>query len=224
MRRNGKSAATNGNSASNVQIHTNDHLATNGGMHANGKIHTNGNGAVLDRKLVDQCLTGDEAAWEQVFRQCQPPLLTSIRGLLGRDSGRMDLVEEIAARVWCSLLDGGTDLMDRYDVGRGCRLTTFLASLAQNEILRYLRSEHRRRFREFSANRITDRGEGVPHLQTETTLGEFLSTLSPREREFCERFLLAAPEESDASGYSTSNIWQLRHRVRSKLREYFQDE
>ena len=57
-----------------------------------------------DRKLVDRCLAGEVAAWEEFYAQCHDPLCTAIRIILGRSHGDANLVDEIAARVWYALV------------------------------------------------------------------------------------------------------------------------
>ncbi|MEX2561073.1 MAG: hypothetical protein WD403_14215 [Pirellulales bacterium] len=176
--------------------------------------------AVLaDRDLVDRCRAGEVAAWEQLYRQCHPPLLIAIKVFLGRHGAGDDLAEEIAARVWYTLINDRGALLDRFDHRRGCRLTTFLAALAKKDVLRYLRSERRRQLREVSSRgQAASRGE-LPQpveMDFDVALDEFLATLTLREREFCQDHLLANTADS-LEKYTCSNRWQLQHRVRRKL-------
>lgn len=174
-----------------------------------------------DRRLVDRCRAGDVAAWEELYHQCHEPLLVAIRVFLGRFSSGDDLAEEIAARVWFNLVEHDGALLDRFDSGRGCRLTTFLAALAKRGVLRYLRSERRRQLRETaSLPRSRQRSRPLPgEAEFELSLTEFLATLSSREREFCEGYLLAGDESAETE-FSATNRWQLRHRVKLKLSRF----
>ncbi|HEY2883420.1 MAG TPA: hypothetical protein VGJ15_13320, partial [Pirellulales bacterium] len=78
----------------------------------------------------------------------------------------------------------------------GCKLSTFFAALARYELLKYWRCEKRRREREQavvmrrSRHRV-ERGESF-HI----AWGEFVDTLTRRERDFLEQVLIAP----DANG------------------------
>ena len=50
--------------------------------------------------LVDRCLLGEVAAWEEIYRQCHDPLCAAIKSLLGPGFHDPNLVDDIAARVW----------------------------------------------------------------------------------------------------------------------------
>jgi len=134
-------------------------------------------------------------------------------------------VEEIAARVWHSVVAQGYRLLDKFDAKRGCRLITFVASLADKEILRFYRAERRMRSRNLIAGKsLTTNGRTSPRdLMAE--LQEFLETLTGREREFCEHYLLSRTNGQPTNGQATNgltnaNLWQLRHRVLNKLNVY----
>ena len=119
-----------------------------------------GRKAADDRLLVDQCLTGDETAWEKLYYRCHPALIKAIRYLLGNDNRDPNLVEEIAARVWYILLRNDGELLGRFDPDRDCRLQAYLIGFARNEILQYLRSERRRRSHEATGGRLLLAGPG----------------------------------------------------------------
>lgn len=182
--------------------------------------------AWADRRLVDRCRAGEIAAWEQLYHQCHGPLVLAIKVFLGRYSAGDDLAEEIAARVWLNLVDDQGALLDRFDAERGCRLTTFLAALAKRDVLRYLRSERRRHARENASRPNVGSQRALPpppDADFSVALDEFLDTLSLREREFCEAYLLANAVRA-ADDYSATNRWQLCHRVRRKLLDFLGDD
>jgi len=176
---------------------------------------------------VDRCLAGDVLAWEDLYGKCQPPLLLAIRVFLGRNASKQDLVEDIAAKVWFTVIDGQSKLLDRFDSDRGCRLTTFLAGVAKNEVSRHFRAERRRQSREALASRArygsSNGGSTGSLAATDIALTEFLSTLTPREREYCESYLLGSVDVAQVN-YSPANRWQLQHRVRRKLWTFLQEE
>ena len=147
-------------------------------------------------------------------------MLLAIRILLGQNAVRQDLVDEIAAKVWFAVIDREGQLLARFDAERACRLSTFLAGLARNEISRHFRAERRRNIRETQVCRHRERMASDSHWESisglSTAVKEFLATLTPSEREYCEEHLLAVGNVLP-KGYSDANRWQLNHRVRVKL-------
>ena len=170
--------------------------------------------------MVERCLAGDEQAWEQLYRQCHPILLLRIRLAIGGRNANAELVDEIAARVWHLVVTQGDRLLGKFDAARGCRLITFVASLADKEILRFYRSERRIRSRNLIAGKtLVANGHSTPWSMT-AELAEFLLTLTRRERDFCEHYLLLPTDQNRLNGLSDANVWQLRHRVLNKLIAY----
>jgi hypothetical protein len=172
-------------------------------------------GVRADGLLAERCLAGEVAAWEQLYAQCHEPLLVSIGILLGRQNSDVNLVDEIAARVWYALVADDGELLARYDAARGARLVTFLRALAKDEIVRHFREEVRRRNRELLALRERPRHQERTLGQQVSSLAEFLCTLTPQERVFCSDYLLAEPAAEGP--YSSASIWQLSHRIYHKL-------
>lgn len=171
-----------------------------------------------DSQLVQRCLAGDAAAWEQLYRQCQRTLLFSIRLLLGPGGADEDLVEEIAAEVWASLLHEDGQRLRGFDPDRNTRLVTYLCHLARRHVQQRRRSDSRRQAREMAVSRgESEMPTPFPH-ETQRLLDEFLNQLTPRERQFCVEYLLAAhPADSE---FTPANVWQLRHRVHEKLKHF----
>jgi DNA-directed RNA polymerase specialized sigma24 family protein len=170
-----------------------------------------------DKLLAGRCLAGEVAAWEELYNQCHRPLQIAIRVMLGRQSADESLVDEIAARVWYALVANDGELLSRYKPWRGARLITFMRTLAHDEFVRYVRSEVRRRNRELIALGERTHNQSHDGAQQANPLTEFLGTLTPKERVFCNDFLLAAPTGTVEESYSRANIWQLSHRIRRKL-------
>ena len=173
-----------------------------------------------DSELAARCVTGEVAAWEEIYAQCHDPLCTTLRHILG---GGFDatLVDEIAARVWYSLVTNDGQRLARYLPERGARLITYLRALACDELRRHYRSEIRRRRREtvfaLSTAQSTDADEEISSL----IIAEFLDTLTPTERCFCRELLLSKePEEIEKCERSQANIWQLTHRTYKKMMHF----
>lgn len=169
-----------------------------------------------DRQLVDRCLNGDPSAWDAMYQLFHHGLMASVKLLLGPGAWDRNLIEEIVARVWYSLVSRDGEVLDRFDPSRGCRLSTYLAQLARSEISRFFRSEQRRRNRE---RVVSQPGQSPTERQMEAELEEFLETLTPREKEFCANVLLGESPEALAS-FSPTNAWKLQSRIRDKLRSY----
>jgi DNA-directed RNA polymerase specialized sigma24 family protein len=184
-------------------------------------VSANDPAIAADRQLIDRCLARDVIAWSVLYRQHHDPLLTNIRGYLGPVGCDRNLVEEIAARVWYAIVKDDFALLAKFDVRRGCRLSTFLSVLAKSETRNLFRSEKRRKSREHLASRPeVDGGSMSPAALLSDE--EFLATLSPAERTFYLD-VLVAPLERRAfaqQGYSSENIWQLNYRVRKKLERF----
>jgi hypothetical protein len=170
-----------------------------------------------DRKLVDRCLAGQPAAWEEFYAQCHGPLCTSIRIMLGRLHGDTNLVDEIAARVWYALVANDGAVLERYSPRHGARLITFMRAMAKDEICRHFRTEIRRRERELAACHKQPLSGSSDSGHAPNGLEDFLSMLTPQEHSFCREVLLAEPAAGGEISLSSTNIWQLTHRVYEKL-------
>ncbi len=185
------------------------------------------NRAVLgDRQLVDRCLRGDVAAWEELYEQCHPTLVKSIEILLGHGHSDQHLVDEIAARVWYALVADDGQLLARFDPDRGALLTTFLRMLAKDEVSRHFRTERRRRERELSALRERSRHQLADFNLPVASLSAFMATLTPHERGFCGEHLLSIPPESGETRReepTPAAAWQLTHRIHKKLLKFLGD-
>lgn len=185
---------------------------------ANGKIDLH---VRQDQQLVEHCLAGEPAAWSEMYQRFHRSLLASIRAFLGTAGHDLHLVDEISARVWYALVRNDFELLAKFDPQRGCRLSTFLSVLAKTESRLLLRSERRRKTREQVASKLEiddPDANGTAVLSDD----EFIATLSPAERAFYFDVLVTASENGDCPLYSQHNHWQLRHRVRKKLKQFLE--
>ena len=181
-------------------------------------------GAHADRLLVDRCLMGEVAAWEEIYRQCHDTLCVSIKSLLGPGFHDPNLVDDIAARVWYALVKDDGELLGRFDPCRDLRLGVFFRGLARVEIMQYFRAERRRLSREAEVGQKPRCNATLNEWQVGVILDEFNATLTPGEQRFMDEYLLSLPQEGeDAEGaeLTDANIWQRRHRIRSKLSAFF---
>ena len=178
---------------------------------------------VLDRQLVERCLGGETAAWSQLYQSCHPKLMSAVRSLLGTAGQDLSLVDEVAARVWYALVKDGGALLSRYDAGRGCRLTTFVSSIAKREIKQLLRSEKRRLSRERKASRSEVQAQLPLTSVTADFQEQFLDKLTRSERTYFDCVLVPLTAADEDQTYSPDNRWQLQHRVRKKLKAFLTD-
>jgi hypothetical protein len=174
-----------------------------------------------DHCLAKRCVAGEVAAWEEFYAQCHDPLLGGIRVLLSGWTSDANLVDEIAARVWYALVTDDGKLLTRYDPRRGGRLSTFMGAIAKGIVGQYLRSERRRldREREASYGKPPHHADGQD--QVVSAMDEFLETLGPGERQFCDEHLLNSPGDGEQNGtLSRAGFWQRSRRVYQRLRRF----
>jgi hypothetical protein len=176
-----------------------------------------------DASLVQRCICGEVPAWDEIYHKCHDPLCTAIRVRLGRLANDPHLVDEMAARTWYAVLKNDGARLRKYDPRRGAGILTFLKLIAYDEISRHFLSEQRRMKREIIGHsRKPGCGGGLDELIT-SSLSEFIITLSPREQDFCNEYLLLSADEDGArsdSSYSATNIRQLTHRIYKKFLGY----
>lgn len=176
--------------------------------------------AQADQQLAARCLAGEVAAWEELYAQCHAPLVVSIRMMLNGYTTDANLVDEIAARVWYALVDDDGALLTRYSPKRGARLVTFMRALAKDIICRHFRTERRRQKHEAAATREKRRQAFGNSRESASSVSEFLTTLTPEEKTFCDEFLLDRPPDGQNDGHakrSRPTLWRWTQRVYGKL-------
>jgi DNA-directed RNA polymerase specialized sigma24 family protein len=174
--------------------------------------------SISERLLVEQCLAGKNAAWQQLCDQYQGRLRDSIQRSMGPEACNQSLVDEIETSVWESLQQGNGRRLRAFDASRG-RLAAYLAAIGFGEILKHRRRNHQRRAREVSLRWEPVDGQSGDWL-LEVMLEEFMAQLSPQELSFCRHFLLCRTEEPLMGLISASNARQLTQRIRRKLEAY----
>jgi DNA-directed RNA polymerase specialized sigma24 family protein len=177
-----------------------------------------------DARLVERCIAGEVSAWEEIYRQCHNPLCTAIRIQLGRAGADSHLVDEMAARVWYALVDQDGKQLTKYDSRRGSILT-FIRLIARKEVSHYFRAEQRRLKKELAGFAERNRRDSAEQGESLTSMmAEFLTSLTPRERDFCYEYLqISANDQRETREipYSTANIWQLTRRIYKKFLNFF---
>jgi DNA-directed RNA polymerase specialized sigma24 family protein len=170
--------------------------------------------------LVERCINGEVAAWEEIYNKCHAPLCATIRVHLGRLGSDPHLVDEMAARVWFALVDRDGMQLTKFNVKRGS-LLTFIRLLARKEISHHFRTEQRRLKNEFASLIDKNRTESVSRSESLPSMfAEFLTSLTPRERDFCYEYLQVSAEDNpmrSENSYSSANVWQLTRRIYKKF-------
>lgn len=175
----------------------------------------------METRIIEKCLTGDGTAWQELYSRYRPSLLNSIHKKLGGKANNADLVEEIAARVWFSLVWRDYQRLRVYEKRRA-GFKTYLASLARQQIQLYYRERQRQSKREVplsgSDHRCRDDAIWPPAAAQE----EFIAILSHREKQYFEQHLLANAAEAESTFLSSANRWKLRQRILAKLKAFLE--
>ena len=173
-----------------------------------------------DHRLAQRCVAGEVAAWEELYARCYDPLLASVKALLGSWGGDADLVEEIAAQVWYALVANDGELLARYNPRHGGGLTTYMGAIAKRVISRHMRSERRRLDRESKASRGKPPHHAADLDQVGNSVDDFLGTLGPGERQFCNDYLLNSHGDGEGGQngrLSRAGFWQRTRRIYRRL-------
>jgi hypothetical protein len=177
-----------------------------------------------DRLLVERCLAGEVAAWDALYGQYRALLCAWIRWLLGSRPCDPNVVDEIAARVWYSLIENDGRLLGRFDPRRHVRLCSYFRGLARIHTLLYFRDEHRRHARENQFGRERQRSIAVSELSDDVLLSDFADTLTVDQRGFLEEYLVSSGHEgadADDREHADTRVRQRRHRIMVALRAFF---
>lgn len=177
---------------------------------------------IEDRRLVDRCLLGDSKAWSEIYHLHHDRLLVEIRKLTSGTHVNAELVDEIAARVWFTVVDNDARLLGRFDPQRGCRLIAFLIGIAKFETLNFFRSERRRRRREESVSHTVDQ-QFESQWQQRMEIDDFSSLLTAGEKKYlaCElSSLLEDGQQESLRFFSDTSRWAYRSRIQKKLKNY----
>jgi hypothetical protein len=170
-------------------------------------------------------MAGEPGAWEEIYAQCHDSLLGSIRRMLGGCIADANLVDEIAAQVWYRLVADDGAMLAQYDPARGGRLVTFLRALAKDTACRYFRAEQRRQAHEIRASRRKLGRDWHDPDEAARSMAEFLATLEPDEKTFCDEYLLDMPADrpgARAPRKSATSLWRWTNRIYRKLLRFLE--
>ncbi len=171
-----------------------------------------------DQALVQACLTGDEHAWRCLHTHYSGRLVAYVRRRL-QAIGRADLdaAQEVVSAVWCLLLEHGSRRLRAFEPERGS-LGSYLTGLSRAQLAVYCRTSQRwaREHRAALSLFVPDPRKDDSPLGS--WIKEFLQSLAPRERDYCESDLL--PGGQAMPDVSPVNARKLRQRVRARLLHY----
>jgi DNA-directed RNA polymerase specialized sigma24 family protein len=176
---------------------------------------TGGNPA--DRKLVEQCLRGDEQAWKKLVAAHHGKLLESIHRLRVPRPRDSELAEEIADRVWNALSWKDFALLHLFEARKG-NIDSFLAALARHELQHYGRKIQREREIRSEWARHHPQVIGGEEAEWPLILAEFANTLSPKEKTAFLMLLGKIPN----TGQFSAGYWRvLTGRIKKKWDQFF---
>ena len=145
-----------------------------------------------------------------------PGLRHSIRRRLRARAVQLELIDEIASRVWCELVSDNGRALEEFDPARGS-LSTYLSLLGREHAHRLLKKRRRRSEREVRLGRRDPVDRSTPLGPTRLMMQEFSAGLTLRERRYLRIHLLKASDGCHAMPLSLQNIWQMKHRILQKF-------
>lgn len=171
-----------------------------------------------ERQLVQRCLEHDRAAREQLVCDYQGDLLRGIRRHLHRAGLSEDDAEDIAEQFWESLLAHDFHILRAFNAQRG-GLRGYIQRQGWQQVTKW---QKRRRpeeiyLRPAALNALPDPMADI--WPTGVVLDEFLATLSPQLRDYCDH-LLGKPSSFHPQEHPPVYVRVLRHRLSSKLEEF----
>jgi RNA polymerase sigma-70 factor (ECF subfamily) len=92
-----------------------------------------GRPAAFDSRIIDRCLTGDDAAWEQVVARFKRKVFHIAYKFTGRHDAAEDLTQEVFLKLFKSL--------DKFN--RDADFSTWLSSVARNYCIDHYRASKR---------------------------------------------------------------------------------
>jgi DNA-directed RNA polymerase specialized sigma24 family protein len=175
-----------------------------------------GNDPGAEDALIQRCIAGEQDSWFIFYRDYHQALLGAVLVMLGRHSNP-ELAEEIAARVWASLILQNGNRLKAFDPERGA-LTTYLAALAHQEMLRWFRprSKQGQEVPLHNEQRAVSAAEMLPGFLWEG----FVATLTRKERWYWDTYVMDPPDTPPPADMSPGNFRKLKQRVLQKLNHF----
>lgn len=172
-------------------------------------------GRVRDRRLVSECLAGDEDAWAELWRRYGPV----VKAVARRSGCDAEEARDVLQRVALVALQGLERLREP------AKLPGWLAGIARYQALELIR---RRRpgeqLYEWSAVINNDPGRAIDRDRELAILRQALCRLDVRCRRLIDRLDLKEPADSykeaaEAEGLSPTSIGPIRRRCLNRLKK-----
>ncbi len=168
-----------------------------------------------DRRVVERCLAGDEAAWMELWERYGP----MVKAVARRAGCTADEADDVLQRVALVALEGLSDLRDPG------RLAGWLAGVARFQALAVVRQ--RRRSAELDPAMPAPSGGVHERLETEqelATLRKAMLALDERCRRIVRALYLDDPpasyrEVAEREGLSPTSIGPIRGRCLARLKK-----
>ncbi len=174
-----------------------------------------------DRQRVDQLRSADEAAWEELFREIYPAMVTYARRRLGTDQA-LDAASECMTRAIAGAsripLDGCTAQAWVFGILRHVVIDQ------QRKIYRYRALMQRIPRIPFASEEL--QGEALIEADDQSDVRVAFSKLSLRDQEILELLVVAglkAEEVSKILGVRSGTIRNVRYRALNRLRNHLEN-
>lgn len=186
-----------------------------------------------ERKLWEGCLAQDKEAWDTFVEKYSRLISHAIAKTLRKYSVPLEnrLVDDLFHNVFLSLLENNCKKLRQFQWK--CKLSSWLHMIAVRVTIDYLRKQSE----DLSLNGETDEGtplkeritngnpladELIESKEEERIFEQIKETLTSRERLFVELYYcreLSAPETARILNTTANNVYQLKSRVREKMKE-----
>ena len=180
-----------------------------------------------EERLIQSLLADDTRAWREFNRQYAGLLYSRIHRVIQRfpQLGPED-AREIFAGFCLQLLANDKRKLRSFEVGRGTRLSSWLALLVSHAAYDYLRSLKREPCRvsateaELLASSSPDPLQTTEARQRAAMVAELLGDLSPRDQEFMVLYYgegMSPEDIARALGISVKTVYSKKHKIRARL-------
>ena len=168
-----------------------------------------------DAVLVDRYLSGEEAAFEQIYRKYYDKVFAISRGVLIDHDEAADAVQEVFTLVYRHL--------NRFD--RRSKFSTWLFRIAVNRSIQEAR-KHKNRYRNVELTEAAAKEAPVETEEMDPKIQVALSKLSPQDRALITLFYwedLSLNEIADSLSTNVNAAKTRLYRARERFRVFYEE-
>jgi RNA polymerase sigma-70 factor (ECF subfamily) len=168
-----------------------------------------------DAVLVDRYLSGEEAAFEQIYRKYYDKVFAISRGVLIDHDEAADAVQEVFTLVYRHL--------NRFD--RRSKFSTWLFRIAVNRSIQEAR-KHKNRYRNVELTEAAAKEAPVEAEEMDPKIQVALSKLSPQDRALITLFYwedLSLNEIADSLSTNVNAAKTRLYRARERFRVFYEE-